>query len=89
MSQDNVAEALIQAWVDMQTTCGCEASKCRLHAPFAWSEPWLPVYYPSTVGPDSPRMIYVGKICNTCAEDVVNSGAPEYVTKPLGTWDGE
>lgn len=81
--------AAAQALSDISSACGCEASQCRSHAPSHVGEPWVPVYCPNAVGELAARMMYVGRICTTCAQDVVYSGHAAIVTAPYGTWDGK
>ena len=80
---------LSQAYGDAASSCGCESSYCASHAPVHVDEPWVPVYCSNPVESDSPRMVYVGRICVACAQAVATHDGSAYVTAPYGTWDGE
>jgi hypothetical protein len=83
-----LGDALSQAYADYQTSCMCESSYCPSHAPAPRPGRMSP-YCPNPVQSDSPRMVYVGCICVSCAQAVAAHDGSAYVTAPYGTWDGE
>lgn len=90
---EKLGDALMQAYVDSIRSCGCESSYCASHVPYGDPRSLgilpKPVYCPNPVESDSPRMVYVGKVCVACAQSVVAHDGSAYVTAPYGTWDGE
>lgn len=60
--------------------CGCESSWCPTHKPGALC--------PNQTYESSARMVYVGRVCNSCARTVVAHDGASYVTRPFGAWNG-